>query len=823
MASQIEILLKARDEMTAVMDKAVKEMRELGVEAERTDKKMKGASQGAQGFAQTAERLDATGRNARIGLSAAAQAADVFGLNLSGTLGPLANVADGVGDVAGSLQNLMQGMSRVDMLATGVIGVLIVAFAALNSIMEKRNQEIAEGILKNDAWVASVRKEAAAYSETTGMLKEYAEAKARATTGWSFEAGDIVEQLASQNAAILSSIVALRQFGIVINDLSPGLESSAEKAQRLHDQLDAVAWSARSGYDALENLRAAHDANAVAVAQHAAQLEAAQRAVENFSAGEISVEQALATVRSQFALSAVDIGKYTEQILLAYEATAEFQAILREAEGTTDSWAVHLGAAGNSIKAVADINKRGAEVEKSLWQERANAAKQYQQQIAAAAKQFLSSIRQIVEGVLTIPSVEERLQRAGDSWAEFELRLRAKLTGTNTALRAWGPEFEETLKQVQERTGLTLEQIEKKFGDFSLFADKGLLKIPGLIDWDSLVGDTAEAVNKIIGKYNLVMAGVDAYLSSPEAAAQLPDLAKALGINVGEIDTAALQEKVRGALGSALGAISGPGVAGGLSDTALQGLTGGLNTAATKAGDLARTITTSLNTGLAELKNKIDPLIPSLQGAGDTLTKSTNPAFAALDATTKTIRTTLDAIQKGVENDMKAFDTWVAVIPSYETTITNLITNALDPLRNALSGIVSELESIINKANEAAAALAAMNGSGSGGASGGTPTNTNAPVGQKEGGSGVLKHNTLFYAHAGEAYWFSGVPMNVPPPTPPGRGGANIAPVFDFRGATFIGANAAVIQQIQNALERMWAQRMQRLAIDVVNLDAGSY
>lgn len=180
-----------------------------------------------------------------------------------------------------------------------------------------------------------------------------------------------------------------------------------------------------------------------------------------------------------------------------------------------------------------------------------------QQEWLAQQKQFMSQIRGLVESVMGNTSVEDRLKRSGDAWDEFDLRLKAKLTGTNTAERAWGADFEKTLAAVAQATGLSMQEIQNQFESGALFSNKNVLGIKGLIDWGAVVGDTATAVNQIIGNYNKVSAGVQAYLNSDEAKAQMPNLKMALGLD----PTAAAQD-VQQALTSAMGGITGGGAEG---------------------------------------------------------------------------------------------------------------------------------------------------------------------------------------------------------------------------------------------------------------------
>lgn len=177
-----------------------------------------------------------------------------------------------------------------------------------------------------------------------------------------------------------------------------------------------------------------------------------------------------------------------------------------------------------------------------------------QQEWLAQQKQFMSQIRGLVESVLTPTSVTAEDMQATllgtyeDKWDEFRRRLEAVSTGTDPS------QFGDKFQQMFKALGLSADEAARKFQNFSLFANPANLK---LIDWEAVVGSTAEAVDSIIGKYNAVSEGVKQYLASDAAKAQMPSLKMALGLD----PTAAAQD-VQQALTSAMGGITGGGAEG---------------------------------------------------------------------------------------------------------------------------------------------------------------------------------------------------------------------------------------------------------------------
>jgi hypothetical protein len=451
-----------------------------------------GIQQSAQRATASLDQIDRAGRNMRIGLSSAAQAADLLGLNISGVVGPAAQAADAVGDMVGTIGTLG--------LAAGVIGGIVVAFGALNAVMQQRNSDIADTLLKEDEWFQSMRQLKDETGELTGKLNELAEAQARMQTGWSLVPADAITRLLLQNTTVVGTIAVLERLGIAVGDLTPGLETSAEAAARLRAELEQTA-----ALDA--QIRRWNDLNAAILnyIEHTTGAALVARRWEDYERG---IATRLQMTQSQMNKSGQTLDEYNEK----------WDRLAKEGLANAEAAAARTRAALERLHGVI----RGA-VEQALTPTVVTA-----EDLAAA-----------------------EMGTYVTKWDEWRRQLDAVRTGTVADERAWGAEFTSILQQVQQKTGLSLDAISEKYKDFSLFANKDLLKIPGLIDWSTIVGDTQQAIDSIIGKYNLVTEGVAQYLASPAAAAQLPQLKLALGLDA-DVSTA----QVQGALTEALGGIT---------------------------------------------------------------------------------------------------------------------------------------------------------------------------------------------------------------------------------------------------------------------------
>jgi hypothetical protein len=461
------------------------------------------------------------------------------------------------------------------------------------------------------------------------------------------------------------------------------------------------------------------------------------------------------------------------QVIALTAGQANAAASLAQAEATVDGWMVRLGA-GN--KAYNDVQERGARLTDEYNAANQRLAEQGLARARAAMQQLISTLRSVVEGVLQATSVTDTDMAAAamgkyvDKWDEFRRRLDAVASGTSAA--QFGAQFQEMF----EKLGMSAEEASRKFKDFSLFANPANLK---LINWDAIVGSTSEAIDSIIGKYNVVTAGVKAYLESDAAAAQLPQLKLALGLSVD-----ASQADVQQALTGALGGISGDAGAG---------------------ASVAATVKTTLDIDTSAAKARVS---------------EAQKLIALIPASTAGVTVTTRAFVDDVvaKKSLGELIKLVGQIPASVagTTVTTIVDivkkdsfdDNLKDILDALDKIPREIEVQVN----------VVGGTSEGGATATEPTPTNNPaVPQQHGGMGVLAKNTLFLAHAGEGFWFSGVPWRIPPPAAGGRGGGNITPVFDFRGAQFVGSSREVVAMLQQSLSRMIDRRLDAAAIAAAN------
>lgn len=300
----------------------------------------------------------------------------------------------------------------------------------------------------------------------------------------------------------------------------------------------------------------------------------------------------------------------------------------------------------------------------------------------AAYQALTAAIKGAVEAAVTpttVTDADKKATAAGtykDKWDEFRREVEAVATGT--PLGAYGPKFEAALTALRTKTGLTLDQISTKFKDFSLFADKSNLQ---LINWDAVVGSTADAIQSIIGKFNVVSAGVEAYMNSDEGKAQLPQLKLALGLSV-DTSTADVQKALTGALG---------GITATPQTVNADALGKSMGASATSSGALAANLAL-INTALPIFHTNItkegvpglDALQKKLDGGvnAGVLLLSTNLAASLLSV--KNIKSPLDDMGKGLDDVTTKITTDAPTFNAF-----NL--NTLVPLKNTLAEIVQLL------------------------------------------------------------------------------------------------------------------------------------
>ena len=814
----LTITIKGDDQASDKVEKLAKAFTQLEQGAKRAGEGLDKAAAQTGKLSKAAQAVDGAGRQARIGLGAAAQAAEHLVVNIGGVVGPAAGAADAIGDMAGA----GAALGPVDI----AVGALVIGIGLAAAAIDKYNQSQAATVMQTDAVIQSMHGLITTNKAAAAAAQEYALAQAQAITfaqkGLSTNLGDYAQAAADAVLNLDKATNGVMRFIPQWNQqvagayaLGEAVESSAEKADKLRAALVNLPFNEMR--DALNQLTAQDPFERLAQsaglsADKLKEMAAASGLVRDKLNELISVEQTLAILQAQRAeisrqladaQAAGDTARVAELTAKLDENTAAMERVRQKANEVHDALQNMVGdkpiydlqrlenaaraAANNGMTAVQDWNKKVEDAQDRVaramgiikdpierwekdqidaYQNTQRAAERWAQAVSAA----MQKVRALVEAAMTPTQVTlDDLNAAMTGkyipkWDEFRRRVEAVATGTN--IDQFGPKFKAQLEMVQSMfQNLNLDQIAAKFKDFSLFADMDFSQIKQLIDFGPIEQQVSQQVDAIIGKAKAMKVAFDEVWSSLSTQKKI-DLAQALNIDANAVNVEGLKNQIAGAV---------TGATTGVADAATAGLTNGLNTAATKAGDLGKTLASSLTPGITALKGALDTLVPSLQTTGDTLTKVTNPAFGAFDGVTKNILTTLVGIKPALDADLQSFDAFVSALPAYQTTILDLITNALDPLRNSLSGIVDELQSIINKAQEAAAALAAMNGAGGTGTQSptGTPPTNPSPTGQQHGGAGVLARDTLFYAHAGEGYWFSGVPWRIPPPS---SGGGSLGP-----------------------------------------------
>ena len=142
----VELVAEGEAQFNAALKRADQSIQSFGADVTRASERVNTA--GAS-FSKTAEKIDAAGRNARIGFSAAAQAADLFGANISGVVGPAAAAADAIGDIVGMLGSL----NPIGLAISGIS----VAIGGLIMLMEKQKAEAAAALEATRKYEESLR------------------------------------------------------------------------------------------------------------------------------------------------------------------------------------------------------------------------------------------------------------------------------------------------------------------------------------------------------------------------------------------------------------------------------------------------------------------------------------------------------------------------------------------------------------------------------------------------------------------------------------------------------------------------------------------
>lgn len=474
------------------------------------------------------DELDRVGSRGRLGLNAAAQAARLLGVDISGVLGPAASAADVLGDIG-------QSASSLGLVGVGV-GAAVVGIGLFVSVMEERNRAVAEGILKNDAFVQSLKTFTATNAEAVQMLQLYADARARAETGWSLKVGDIVENSPLMGPAKM----ALHAFGVDLKDLNPVFETSSEEAARLkeelaalekqfyQDQYAAAAFSAEmqklSVLDPkldLPNQRT--DPYSLALAQ-------GEGVVNRYKAGTISLSEAVNTLSTIFGLTKEQVDALRQSMLGLNEVSESSGTTAMRVQGRWSAYERELSA---RLPVTFDMAKD----KYGEWQTALKDTSGYDRAKAAAA-QLRDAVRSAVEAAIQPTSVTDEDVKAAalgnyvDKWDEARRRLEAVDTGTDPA--QYGKKFEDAFAWLKS-IGYDAKSAAAAMRDFSLYADPANLSKAfetGLIDLDAIIPQVEGKIDSIIGKANLLQSAFEQVWAGMSQQKKI-DLANALGLETG--------------------------------------------------------------------------------------------------------------------------------------------------------------------------------------------------------------------------------------------------------------------------------------------------
>lgn len=546
---------------------------------------------------------------------------------------------------------------------------------------------------------------------------------------------------------LVRAVPQLALFNAGLQAIGMGVEDMDVALVKAKASFEALAWGVDSGYDAVERMRATMP-----------QLTSATDAA------------AAATLRATQANDAYAASLAKSIELLAGQVNAA--ASMAQAERTVDSWMPRL-AAGN--KAYNEVVTRGTQLLNENDEAQRRLAETIRTQAVAAWNQLKQAVRGFVEQAMqpTQVTMEDlNAAMAGKyipKWDEFRRRVEAIASGSG--IEQFGPKFKAQLEMVQGLfKGLNLEQIAAKFKDFSLFADLNVDQIKALIDFGPIEAQVSQQIDSIIGKAKAMQVAFDEVWASLSAQKKI-DLAQALNIDIKSVDinSAQVQDQIQKALTGA----------GGVGQT-----------------QVAATVQTKLafdhaaaDKEAAAAQAKI-LAIPASK-AGETVKTLLNVDHAAADAAVSALTSAIAGIP--ASKDGETVTTIVDVVKA-ATFDTNF-----DAIMEKINSIPTEITVKVN-----------VEGGGGGGESGGTGGEGGGgtpPVGQQHGGMGVLARDTLFYAHAGEGYWFSGVPWRVPPPA--GGSDARFGPPVITIG-TVVVRDPEDAKKLAREIIREWEENLMR-------------
>lgn len=537
---------------------------------------------------------------------------------------------------------------------------------------------------------------------------------------------------------------------LIMKDLGIAAETTDEKLARVKSQWEAVSSASTQVSNSLEENR-----TALMHAASAADLKAAADARAKLAMDEYSVS----------------LAHNIEWLVGQTNAAASMAA----AEKTADGWMFRLGV-GN--KAYNDIMARGTALMNENEETQRRLAETIRSQSIAAWNQLRQTVRGFVENALRPTEVTMEDLNAAlagkyiPKWDEFRRRVEAIATGSN--IEQFGPKFKAQLEMVQSLfKNLNLDEIAAKFKDFSLFANMNMDQIKSLIDFGPIEAQVSQQIDSIIGKAKAMQVAFDDVWASLSTQKKI-DLAQALNIDVTKVDinSAQVQDQIQQAISGSMGGAGGQ-------------------------SQVAATVSTKLT---------FDHATADKEAAAAQSKIMSIPASKSGE----TVKTILNLDHAAADAAVSALTGAIAGIPASKTgeTVTTIVNVVkadtfdanFDAIMEKINSIPTEIDVHVNMVG-GGGDTGGTGDTGDTGDTGGTP-----PVGQQHGGMGVLARDTMFYAHAGEGYWFSGVPWRIPPPT--SVGGSIGAPVITI--GTVVVRDPEDAKRLAREIIAEWEQELMR-------------
>lgn len=507
--SILELLLRIKAEGGNVLPKTKADVKDLGTEVAQTDAKLKsfGKADFARGMVASFQQigkgsislndLDRAGRQASIGLTAASSAARLVGADIAGVTMPVASAADSIGAIAGSLKDL----SKAQMLVFGGLGVFALAAGVVVQNLQKQHAALAENIKLTDDYLRSMSQFAEGSTEVAASIEKIASTMATAQGMGS--RNELVKIFSGFDSARvqLEDFYASLEKGLVRFRSMPEIIAAQKQA------LDSMTFGARSGYDALEALRASSGHAATAAYEHEKAERARASALEYSVAAAVRLANQLGETRKE----AIDGRREDASSLAEYRTQVQWgNMVFKDGVGWVNKYDEAL-----RLKNIADAE---------LAAER----------LAAAWGRVKDSVRGMIAQQLAIPSFDEHVKRVTeggkDIWENL-FRLDAVATGTSPA--EYGAEFEKAFAWLKT-IGYDAKTAGAAIRDFTLFLDPKNVQAAfdvGLLDIDGLVAQMEREINSKLGEKNLLDAVFEKVWGGMSGQKKI-DLAAALGIDL---------------------------------------------------------------------------------------------------------------------------------------------------------------------------------------------------------------------------------------------------------------------------------------------------